>query len=197
MILPRRKDCLSQAFYARCTKQVARDLIGKALVHKVGRVWIGGLIVETEAYLADRDLASHSARGQTKSNESMFSSPGMLYVYPIHAKYCMNAVTERDGMGAAVLIRAIEPLWGVDQMRVHRNKVDIRQLTRGPAMLCQALQVDRTHDGQTLLGNTSFRIAVMPVEQPFRIDASRRIGISKSKDRLLRFTMRGSRFLSR
>ena len=127
----------------------------------------------------------------------MFAAPGILYVYPIHGKYCMNAVTEEAGTGAAVLIRAIEPIWGLQQMRAARGYTDIRRLTRGPAMLCQALKVDRAHDGIDLIRDRNFRLAGMVDGDKDIIDASPRIGISKSKDLPLRFTQRDSHFLSR
>ena len=125
---------------------VARDLLGMSLLRKINSRWIGGRIVETEAYLSNDDLASHSVRGQTPSNASMFGPPGTLYVYPIHAKYCLNAVTQPTGTGSAVLIRALEPIWGIKHMRRHRQTDDVARLTRGPAMLCQALDVDRSLD---------------------------------------------------
>ncbi|MCL4162172.1 UNVERIFIED_CONTAM: hypothetical protein GTU68_008521 [Idotea baltica] len=195
--LPRRVDCLPASFFARSTEIVAKTLIGHAIVHRHDDTWIGGQIVETEAYLADGDLASHSSRGRTKSNNSMFESAGTLYVYPIHAKVCMNVVTEEIDHGAAVLIRAIRPIWGIEQMKLHRGYQDIRRLTRGPAMMCQALQVDRGHDGINLLSSKTFRIAKIAEKDDFTVDASPRIGISTAKEQLLRFTLRGSRFLSR
>lgn len=194
--LPSRKDSLPRSFYESATEVVGRELIGKALLHKVDGAWIGGLIVETEAYLADDDPASHSARGQTKSNGSMFARPGTLYVYPIHAKYCMNAVTESEGQGTAVLIRAIEPIWGIEKMQNHRGFEDLRRLTRGPAMLCQALAVDRSHDGIDLIADKQFRIANVASDPP-AIVTTERIGISKARELPLRFVAKGSRFASR
>ena len=193
--LPRRAACLPGSFYARSTEIVARELIGKALLHKVDGQWIGGIIVETEAYLASDDPASHSARGQTKSNASMFASPGTLYVYPIHAKYCMNAVTGPIGEGTAVLIRALEPIWGIAAMQTSRGQQDLRRLTRGPAMLCQSLSVDRQHDGLCLVRNTGFRVACTGAEP--NVATTERIGISKAVDRQLRFVDQDSRYLSR
>ena len=114
---PSNQDRLPRSFYDRSPATVARELLGKALLRRLDGQWLGGWIVETEAYLSDGDLASHSARGRTRGNAAMFGPPGTLYVYPIHAKYCMNAVTESDGTGSAVLIRAMEPVWGIDRMR--------------------------------------------------------------------------------
>ena len=194
--LPKKSQQLSRSFYGRSTEQVARELIGKALLHQVDRKWVGGIIVETEAYLPSKDPASHSARGKTKSNASMFAKPGTLYVYPIHAKYCMNAVTEEKNDGCAVLIRAIEPVWGVEVMQENRGYENLRRLTRGPAMLCQALAIDRSHDGLDLVRNSKIRIA-NALDQTVDIEASPRIGISKAKELELRFVLAGSRYQSR
>ena len=134
MEIPSPETRLPLAFYERRTETVARDLLGKSLVRKVQGEHVGGIIVETEAYLSTEDPASHSARGHTPSNAAMFGRAGTLYVYPIHAKYCLNAVTESDGVGCAVLIRAIEPVWGVEAMQENRGVEDLRRLTRGPDM---------------------------------------------------------------
>lgn len=204
--VPLRKDCLPVSFYAQPTEQVARALIGKSFLHRVEGNWIGGTIVETEAYLASDDPASHSSRGKTKSNGVMFGKPGLMYVYPIHAKYCLNFVTESEGRGTAVLIRAIEPIWGIPEMQKARNQTELRRLTRGPAMLCQAMGVDRSHNGIDLVKAKDFRVAAGSglnstgfgdSSNDPEIVSSKRIGISKAVDRLLRFTAKESRFLSR
>lgn len=127
----------------------------------------------------------------------MFAVPGTLYVYPIHAKYCLNAVTEAEGEGAAVLIRAIEPVWGIDQMRDHRGLDDERRLTTGPAMLCQALAIDRDDDGRCLIEDPRLGIFEEPDNPRMPVAATRRIGISKAAHRKLRFIDQSSRFLSR
>ncbi len=174
---------------------IARELLGKALLRRVGGEWLGGFIVETEAYLAAGDLASHSARGQTKSNAAMFGPAGTLYVYPIHAKYCMNVVTDQSGQGSAVLIRAIEPVWGIDQMMRNRGTNRLRQLTRGPAMLCQSLQVDRQQDKLDLVTDNEVWIADWQGPTP-TIVATPRIGISCASDLPLRFFIDGNWFVS-
>jgi DNA-3-methyladenine glycosylase len=172
-------------------------LIGKALLLRRGDQWLGGWIVETEAYLDSGDPASHSARGLTTSNASMFSSAGTLYVYPIHAKYCLNAVTQHEGEGAAVLIRAIEPIWGIQAMQHARGYQDLRRLTRGPAMLCQALGVTRSDDGRCLISDPSLGIYSSSKAPERRVRATKRIGISQAKHRNLRFVDPDSKFLSR
>ncbi len=154
------------------------------------------MIVETEAYLAENDPACHAIRGRTPSNSSMFGPPGTLYVYPIHAKYCMNAVTEAKGTGSAALIRAIEPIWGIDAMRSVRPYDDLRRLTRGPAMLCEALQIDRRCDGLYLTSDRDIFIANTAWNNEFQIVATPRIGISRATEPLLRFVVAGNRFVS-
>ncbi len=205
MKLPSLRDRLPRSFYDRSPDIVARELLGKALLRRLnddalgdGRLqgqWMGGWIVETEAYLSEGDLASHSARGKTPGNASMFGEPGTLYVYPIHAKCCMNAVTENRGTGSAVLIRAIEPVWGIDQMKRNRGLDDLRRLTRGPAMLCQALRVDRTLDAIDLLENNELMIAGDQTAE-LNITTTTRIGLSQAKELSLRFFVDGNWFVS-
>ncbi|TWT82693.1 3-methyladenine DNA glycosylase [Planctomycetes bacterium CA13] len=186
---------------------MARDLLGMVLLRRIDQTWIGGSIVETEAYLAMNDPSSHSYRGKTKSNASMFGPAGTLYVYPIHGKFCMNAVTERKGVGSAVLIRAIEPVWGISQMQSKRGYEDLRRLTRGPAMLCQALSVDRQLDSIDLTRYPALTICEPDdaelddgqLAQQFpsiEIAVSPRIGISRAVDEPLRFFVRGNCYVS-
>ena len=113
---------LTHDFYGRSTPKVARDLLGKLLVRTLGRRRLVGRIVEVEAYLAKSDPACHAARGRTKSNTAMFGRPGRAYVYPIHSRHCFNIVTEADGVGTAVLIRAVEPIEGIKLMMEHRHR---------------------------------------------------------------------------
>ncbi|QDT61227.1 3-methyladenine DNA glycosylase [Stieleria bergensis] len=205
---------LQQSFYDRPTATVARELIGMLLLHRLHAVtnaavtnaaaidpdnspWLGGRIVETEAYLAERDLASHSSRGLTPSNRSMFQAAGTFYVYPIHAKHCLNAVTEANGVGAAVLIRAIEPLWGLSWMQTRRGQQDPLKLTRGPAMLAQALAITRDDDGRCLVTDPDLGIFSNQQTKPPTVKRTVRIGVSKSKSRLLRFVDQHSKYLSR
>lgn len=197
-IVPQLNNRLSRGFYTRPAAEVARDLLGQTLlrVAENGDL-IGGKIVETEAYLAEHDPASHSANGPTRRNRSMFQQPGTLYVYTIHAKYCMNVSTDRSDVGSAVLIRAIEPLWGIEQMAQARGQSDLRRLTRGPAMLCQALGITIADDGIDLL--TSNKLTILPGEAiaASEIAAGPRIGISRATELPLRFYVSSSPFKSR
>ncbi len=166
------------------------------MLRRVEGAWIGGRIVETEAYLHNEDLASHSARGPGKSNAAMFESPGTIYVYPIHAKVCFNIVTQPKNSGAAVLIRALEPIWGIERMKKLRGVESITRLTSGPAMLCQALAIDRDFSGRRLRGETELVLTRPKVTTLEPISVSARIGITKSIDLPLRFFLRGNRFVS-
>lgn len=175
---------LAREFYDRDTQLVARELLGKLLVHgdRVGR------IVETEAYLGPHDLAAHSARGLTKRNAPMFGPPGYAYVYMIYGMYfCMNVVTEREGHASAVLLRAVEPV---------RN---ITGTTHGPGLLCNAMGIDRQLNGHDLLSDNFF-IAAPECEEPFRIVKRPRIGVDYAKHwarRHLRFYIASNDYVSR
>ena len=195
-LIKRINDRLSRDFFDRATSTVAHQLLGKTLFRYTCGRWVGGFIVETEAYLPEGDSASHSARGKTPSNAAMFDQPGTLYVYPIHAKFCLNAVTEASGLGSAVLIRAIEPTEGIDIMRANRGYDDIRRLTRGPAMLCQALAIDRGQDGIDLIDGSEIVIAEGRSHDPLEVTTTTRIGISSAAELELRFFVDGNRFVS-
>ncbi len=179
------------------TETVARNLLGVMLLRRLEDRWIGGRIVETEAYLHAEDLASHSARGRRNSNAAMFARPGTIYVYPIHAKVCFNIVTEPEGLGAAVLVRALEPIWGLEHMAIHRGLTTPTRLTSGPAMLCQALAIDRSFNDRHLEDETRLLLCDAPPTGEIDVGVSPRIGITKSADMPLRFFIRDNRFVSR
>ena len=145
-------DRLERAFFARDTLRVARELLGQRLVRQLNGQRIAGRIVETEAYVGEGDAACHAARGRTARNAVMFGPAGYAYVYFIYGMhYCFNIVTETEGFGAAVLVRALEPLEGIDAMRHHRKGRDGVELTNGPAKLCYALAIDRDLNGADLV----------------------------------------------
>jgi DNA-3-methyladenine glycosylase len=189
---------LSREFYLRDPAVVARELIGKRLWRRSSAGLCGGRIVEVEAYLSRRDPACHAARGMTRRNASMFGPPGRAYVYMIHHRWCLNAVTEPAGVPSAVLIRAIEPLVGLELMHQRRRTDIVRDLARGPARLCEALAIDRTHDGWDLTAGRELWIADDPDldGRPLRVARSARIGISSAQRRLLRFYLAENRFVS-
>jgi DNA-3-methyladenine glycosylase len=196
--VPQLNNRLPRGFYTRPAAEVARDLLGQSLVRVTDDgALLGGKIVETEAYLAEDDPASHSAKGPTRRNRSMFQQPGTLYVYTIHAKYCMNVSTDRSEIGSAVLIRAIEPLWGIEKMALARGQSDLRRLTRGPAMLCQALGITTAEDGIDLLVSDKLAIISGETIAESEIAAGPRIGISRAIELPLRFYVSSSPFKSR
>jgi DNA-3-methyladenine glycosylase len=157
---------LQRAFYARGTLTVARELIGKHLVHDDGRTKRIGRIVETEAYQGPADLAAHSSKGRTARTEVMFGPPGHAYVYFIYGFwYCLNAVTAQEGTPHAVLIRALEPVSGVTDK------------TWGPGLLCRAMGIDRALNRQDLCGNVLWIERPSAPERAVRIGRSPRIGV--------------------
>jgi len=176
------------------TLALARALIGCVLVRDCPDGRTAGRIVETEAYLFD-DPASHSYRGQSARNASMFLDPFHAYVYIIYGtSFCVNVTSEERGHGAAVLIRALEPLEGLELMEARRKTAAIRDLARGPGRLCQAMAIDRRLDGIHLLKSRELWLA--RPSGPVRVGRSRRIGITKAAERPLRFFERGNRFVS-
>ena len=146
-----------------------------------------GRIVEVEAYLAQGDAANHAHRGQTRRNASMFGPPGHAYVYPIHGRVCFNAVTESEGIASAVLIRAIEPLKGIEHMQERRRMNKLRDLARGPARLCEALGIDRTFDGWDLTAGKKLWIEPSNDRDKFRIRTTTRIGVTRAHELALRY----------
>lgn len=188
---------LPASFYARDTELVARELLGCFLLTRTGGVLTGGRIVEVEAYLGPHDPADHGyGNRRTPRNAALFGPPGTAYVYFIYgAHWCFNAVTEREGYPAAVLIRALEPLWGIDEMRRRRKTQASELLCSGPGRLCQALGIDRNVDGLPLDREP---VWILPRDGPaVKVKVSRRVGVSRAADWPLRFSLEGSPFLSR
>jgi len=185
---------LPRSFYARPTVEVARDLLGTVLVH--GET--AGRIVEVEAYLGEGDPAAHSSAGITPRTQVIFGPPGHAYVYFSYGMHeCLNIVAEPAGVAGCVLIRALEPVAGLDIMRARRKAARTdRDLTSGPAKLTQALAITRAHYGADLTRGPLL-IDTAPHAEHFDIDVTPRIGISKAADLLLRFSIRGNQFVSR
>jgi len=177
-------------FFARSVHDVAADLIGVTLLVD----GIGGRIVEAEAY-DHEDPASHGYRGRTERNASMFGPPGHAYVYRSYGiHWCLNLVCEEEGVANAVLIRALEPTYGLDEMRRRRGVDDPRLLCSGPGKLCQALGVTREHDGLPL-DRPPFELR--PREGHVEVVAGPRIGITRAAELPWRYAETGSRYLSR
>lgn len=187
---------LPREFYDRDPAVVARELLGKLLIRRSLEGTCVGRIVETEAYLSSDDPACHAHRGKTRRNASMFGLPGHAYVYMIHAKWCFNTVTEAEHCGSAVLVRAIEPLRGIELMQQRRGTDKLLDLARGPARLCQALDITGQLDGWDLTQRKSLWIADDNFKAPGEIVATPRIGISQAADLPLRFCYAGTLFVS-
>jgi DNA-3-methyladenine glycosylase len=177
---------LGRAFYERPTVDVARDLLGQVLVSVTAEGRTAGRIVETEAYLGADDPASHAARLRTGRVEAMWGEPGIAYVYRSYGIHAMlNVVTERLGETGAVLIRALEPLVGVDLMQARRGVDADRLLCSGPGKLCQALGIALEMHGTDLV--SSDRLWISPGDIPHEISTSGRIGISRGQAHPWRF----------
>jgi DNA-3-methyladenine glycosylase len=189
---------LPRGFYSRDPETVARELLGRLLIRRGQDGICIGRIVEAEAYLSREDPACHAHRGRTNKNSSMFGRPGIAYVYPIHAKYCLNVVTESKGVPSAVLIRALEPIDGISLMQRRRGTEDLLNTVRGPACLCQAMQIDRRFDGWDLTRGRRLWLAdeVSTLRSSLRVGVSPRIGVTSAHDLPLRFFIHGSRFVS-
>jgi DNA-3-methyladenine glycosylase len=181
---------LPKDFFARSVHEVAPDLIGVTLLLD----GVGGPIVEVEAY-DHEDPAAHGYGGLTERNASMFGPPGHGYVYRSYGvHWCLNFVCEEEGSASAVLIRALEPAQGLEAMRERRGLDDPRLLCAGPGRLCQALGITRAHDGLAL-DEPPFELVARETKPEIAVGP--RIGITKAADRLWRYGLAGSRYLSR
>lgn len=188
---------LPRSFYARSSLEVARDLIGRLLVRPLARDMLVGRLVECEAY-QEGDPASHSFRGRTPRNEVMFGRPGHLYVYFSYGMhFCMNVVTGRDGEGSAVLLRAVEPVQGMDVMLARRGVDDPRLLCAGPGRLSQAFGIDRVHNGADLVAGDVLFVAGGSALPEGRVGVSARVGLTMGVDRPWRFFEVDNPFVSR
>jgi DNA-3-methyladenine glycosylase len=190
---------LPRSFYEQSTIDVAKQLLGKYLVHKHPEGNTIGRIVETEAYVGPQDLACHASKGRTARTEVMFGPAGRAYVYFIYGFYNMlNLVTEAKDYPAAVLIRAVEPVDGIELMRERRKSNVLRDLASGPGKLCEAFAVDRALNGANLSRKVLYVEDRYEPAPKFR--ATPRIGddyAGKRKDKPYRFLVRGSEFVSK
>ncbi len=185
---------LARSFYERDTVAVARDLLGKLLVHGEA----AGIIVETEAYLGGDDLAAHSARGITPRTRVIFGPPGHAYVYFIYGRYeCLNLIAEPEGKPGCVLIRSLEPVAGIERMKERRPKAHaVRELASGPGRLTMAMDITRAQNGRDVTrGDLIVSEPVHP--RAFEIETTPRIGITHCADWPLRFVVKGSPSVSK
>ncbi len=200
---------LKREFFEGNTLNVAKELLGKILIHRIAGVELAGRIVEAEAYIGAVDKAAHSYNNRrTARTEIMFGPAGYAYIYLIYGMYyCMNVVTGKAGEASAVLIRALEPFYGMQQMALRRYNKPLEELTKnqrihltnGPGKLCAALGIDKNCYGEDLLGERLF-ICREISEVPFEIETSKRINIDyaeEARDFLWRFYIKNNAYVSR
>jgi DNA-3-methyladenine glycosylase len=203
---PARLRPLGRAFYSRNPQTVARALLGKVLVRRRGRKLLAGRIVEVEAYLGEGDLAAHASAGKTARNEVLFGPPGHVYVYFIYGNhYCLNVSCEPEGQAGCVLIRALEPLAGLEDMARARDIWDcfesnhprlLRALTSGPGRLCEAMSITRERDnGKDVTDRRSDLWIGNDGARP-RVAITPRIGITRDAHHPLRYIVADSVFVS-
>ena len=186
---------IERSFYSRDTETVAKDLLGKILVHETKEGTCKGKIVETEAYFGDKDPASHAFRKKTKRNFLMFEIPGKAYVYFCYGNHWLfNIVAKENENPGAVLIRAVEPLYGIELMKKRRGTNEIKNLTNGPGKLSKAFGIERIQNGLDL---TKSNLFLEDSNEKFEIAKTKRIGISKGKNNLLRFYIKNNIFISK
>jgi DNA-3-methyladenine glycosylase len=177
------------------TVELARHLIGKVLVHDLAHGRLSGRIVETEAYVVG-DAAGHAFRGLTPRNRSLFLERGHAYVYFVYGCwYMLNVSSERRGVGAGVLLRALEPVEGIELMKGRRGMNRLSDLTRGPGRLATAMRIHRRHDGLDLCGGGPLWLGAS-AQPAGAISKSVRIGLTREVGRVLRFLERGNPFVS-
>jgi DNA-3-methyladenine glycosylase len=204
---PATAKLLSRRFFNRDPRLVSPELLGKLIVRRNGHKLIAGRIVEVEAYLGADDLAAHAAAGRTARNDVLFGPPGHAYVYFIYGvHYCLNISCLPDGEAGGILIRALEPVAGLEEMAIARelgdldfdSVRDLRKLTSGPGKLSEALEITRPRDNgkDIVLPECDLQVRDDGF-QPEKIATTPRIGITKSAEMPLRYVIAGSKFLSR
>lgn len=192
------KKVLPKNFYFEEPQIVGKNLLGKYLVRRIDDKFLVGKIVEVEAYLAKKDEASHAFRGETKRTKSLFGDGGRTYIYSIHQQKCLDITTQELGNPTSVLIRALEPIEGIEIMQKFRPQEKVKNLTNGPGKLCQALNITRELDGIEVCEENS-EIFITEGEKIFdeEIVIAKRVGISKAKDFDLRFYIKNNQFISK
>lgn len=198
---------LSRSFFNRDPRRVARELLGKLIVRTEHGLVVAGRVVEVEAYLGADDLAAHAAAGLTARNSVLFGPPGYCYVYFIYGMYyCLNISCLPDGQAGGVLIRALEPLYGLTEMAQARglrdldfsSTHDLRKLTSGPGRLCQALGITRPRDnGKDMLSRRSDLQVRDDELVSLKVTVTQRVGIVKSAELPLRYIADANPFVSR
>ncbi|TLY01250.1 MAG: DNA-3-methyladenine glycosylase [Thaumarchaeota archaeon] len=188
---------LPRSFFEDYTPSVAKRLLGQLLVRRIGRRFLSGILVEVEAYRGRDDPASHAFRGETPRNRVMFGEVGKAYVYFTYGfHHCLCVKTERRGVAGAILVRALEPLEGIEQMKKNRGKEEVRELASGPGKLTQALKIDRRLNGEDLVRSERLFLA-RGKDTAFEIRDSSRIGVDRGLEFRWRYFIGGNQFVSR
>jgi len=187
----------TREFYEKNPALVAKGLLGKVLVRKLYSGILSGKIVETEAYYGRNDPASRAYKGRKRFNELMFMDVGKTFIYTVHANWLLNIVAHPKGDVGAVLIRAIEPLRGIETMRKNRNVKSIRNLTSGPGKLTKALAITNELNGTDVTERDSQLVVVEGESKSFEVCSSHRIGVNVDLPQELRFFIKRNRFVSR
>ncbi|MEM3622699.1 MAG: DNA-3-methyladenine glycosylase [Candidatus Bathyarchaeia archaeon] len=188
---------LSPHFYEREPDVVAKELLGKILIRKMNSTILSGKIVETEAYYGEKDPASKAYRGRKVFNELMFLDVGRAFIYMVHGNWLLNIVAHPKGDVGAVLIRALEPVLGVETMKKNRKVKDLRFLANGPGKLSRALAITKELNGVYVTKRNSPLIVVEGEGESFEISSSHRIGVKFDLPKELRFFIKGNKFVSK
>lgn len=188
-------EVLPECFYLRPTVDVAQALLGKYLVHQTQNGMIAGMIVESEAY-CQNDPACHANRGLTTRNAAMFGPPAHAYVYQVHTHLMLNAITQPEGVGEGVLIRALQPVSGIELMHANRPLCDDKALCSGPGKLTKALGVTKQQNTTSLCAGSLTIVNGISLP-PVRISSGTRIGISVGKELEWRYWIKDNPFVSR
>lgn len=187
---------LNQDFYLQDTEIVAQKLIGKVFIREINGIVLCGEIVETEAYIPFEDAANHSARGKTQRNAAMHENGGILYVYKIYGvHHCINVVTEKSGLGSAVLIRALRPLLGIEYMQSQRRRTNLIELCNGPGKLAQAFSFTRDDNYKSLTQPKLFIQNYKDYSDDMIVNTTR-IGINVAAELNLRYYLNGCNYVS-
>jgi DNA-3-methyladenine glycosylase len=188
---------LPKNFYERDSALVAKSLLGKILIRKIDSKILAGRIVETEAYFGEKDPASRAYLGRPKHCvELMHSKPGKILIYNVHNNWLLNVVAHEKGKAGAVLIRAIEPIEGIEEMKKNRKIKNVLELANGPGKLTKALAIDKSLNGIDST-NEKNQISFYNSEENFEIASSHRIGVTKDLPKKLRFFIKNNKFVSR
>ncbi len=197
--MPENYKPLPGKFYLRDSITVSKELLGKIIVRKIGKKILTAKIVETEAYFGDHDPASHAYNKITDRNKIMYETGGKVYVYFIYGNYyCFNIVSAGKGTANATLIRAVEPVDGIETMKNFRGNVkNIFELTNGPAKLCIALNIDKNLYGEDVTNENHIYISKPIVKEAFEIITTKRIGLNVGVDFPYRFFVKDNPFVTK